>query len=220
MIDAPFLFAQRLQLPAAIVNDADGGSEPEFHGALPNHQRVLRMRNATAHHRIDIHVKISVLCEQLQLLVEYLQALLRHLIGIHVVDGNLQPLESRAIQPLYALRHQQISVRDQSRDHAIGANAADHVIELRMHQRLATRNRHDGRSQCAQLVDAPVHLLDRHRLRKIVKLVAVGTSQVAAPHRNDVRQQRMVGRSQCPRHHLRPPQIAVQGLGVAAQSCE
>ena len=95
---------KRLQLAAAVVDNADRRSESEFDGALADHQSVLRMRDPAADHRIDVHVKVGVLGQQLQLLVENLQALLRNLVGIHVVDGNLQPLEAGAIQPLDSLR--------------------------------------------------------------------------------------------------------------------
>jgi len=89
-----------------------------------------------------------------------------------------------------------------------------------MHQRLAAGNRDHRRPQRAQFVDAPVHLGKRDWLREIVELVAVGTGEIAPPHRNDVGQQGMIRRSQGPRHHLRPAQIAVERLGMAAHSCQ
>src|SRR5438309_4700899 len=98
VIDAALFVIQRLQLAAAIVNNSNGGSEAEFNRALADRQRVLGMRNSASHDRVDIHVKIGVLGQQLQFLVENLQALLRDFVGIHVVDGNLQPLESGAIE--------------------------------------------------------------------------------------------------------------------------
>jgi hypothetical protein len=65
-----------------------------------------------------------------------------------------------------------------------------------------------------------MHFPDRHRFREIVKLIAVGTRQVSAPHRNDVRQQWMVGRSEGARNHRRTPQIAMQSEGLAAESVQ
>ena len=206
-------------MPAAVVNDSDGRAETQFDGALADGERVLRIRNAAADHRIDVHVKLGVFGQQLQLLVEYLQALLRNFVGIHVVDGDLQPLEARAVQALNAFRHQEISVGDQSGDHAVRANAADHVVEFGMQQRLAPGNRDHRRPQRAQFVDAAEHFVSRHWLRKIVELVAVGAGQIAAAHRNDVRQQRMIGRGEGAHRHGSSPQIAVQRLHSAAQGC-
>jgi len=44
------------------------------------------------------------------------------------------------------------------------------------------------------LIDAANHIVGRHRLRKIIELVTVSTSQIAAPDRNQMREQRMVRR--------------------------
>ncbi len=137
VIDAALFLAQRLQLPAAVVNDSDRRSESEFYGALADHEGILRMGNAAAHDRIDVHMKVGVLGQQLQLAIENFQAFLRDLVRIDVVDRNLQPLQSGAIQPLDTLGDQKVPIGDQSGDHAVGADAADQVIELGMHQRLA-----------------------------------------------------------------------------------
>src|SRR5579863_6666787 len=120
----PALFAtQRLQLATSVMNDSDGGTETEFDGAFADGERILRIRNATAHHGIDIHMKFGVLGQPLQFLVENFQALLRNIVGIDVVDGNLQPLESGAIQALDAFGDEQVSVGDKPGNHAVGADA-------------------------------------------------------------------------------------------------
>ena len=105
-------------------------------------------------------------------------------------------------------------------DHAVGADAADDVVEFGMHQRLAAGDGDDRGAQRAQLVDAAIHFVDRHGLREVVELVAVGAGKVAAAHGNDVRQQRMVGRGERADGHVRSAQIAVQGFGAAAQGCK
>jgi hypothetical protein len=202
------------------MNDADGRGETELNRAPADGERVLRMVNTAAHHRIDVYVKIRVLGEQLQLLVENFQTLFRNFIGIHVVDGNLQPLESSAVQAPDSFRNQQIAVGDEAGDHTVGANAVDHVVEFGMQQRFAARNCDDGRAQRAQFVDAAEHFVRGHWLREIVELVAVGAGQIAAADRNDVRKDRMVGGSQGAGGHGCPAQVAVQGLGTAAQRYE
>ena len=99
---------------------------------------------------------------------------------------------------------QQVSVGDQAGDHAVLADAADDVVELRMQQRLAAADGDHGRAQLAQLVHAAEHGLERHRLGEIVVLVAVFAGQIAAAHGDDVRQQRMIGGGQGAQH-LRAP---------------
>ena len=44
----------------------------------------------------------------------------------------------------------------------------------------------------ASLSIAPEHLLDRHRLRKVVVLVAIGAGEIAAAHGDHVRQDRVL----------------------------
>ena len=57
----------------------------------------------------------------------------------------------------------------------------------------------------AKLIEPLVHGLQRNRLGEIVVLVAIGASQVAAAHGNDVRQNRMIGGGQAFIDH---PQLA------------
>ena len=73
---------------------------------MRHRQRIFRVANAAAEHRIDIHVKLGVLRQQLELLVQHLQALFGDVIRLHIVDADLQIFEARAIQPLDALGHQ------------------------------------------------------------------------------------------------------------------
>lgn len=185
-----------LELAIAIVNDADRGGESQFDGAAGNSECVFGMMDAAAQHGIDVDVKIRVLSEQLQLLVEDFQALLRDFVGLRVVDADLQELKARGIQPLDAVRDQQISIRDHSRNHAVAANAANDVVEFGMQQRLAAADGDDGRAEGGEAVDATEHLVERDGLREIVVFVAIRAPQIAAPDGNDVREQGMLGRQQ------------------------
>src|ERR1700691_710557 len=89
-----------------------------------------------------------------------------------------------------------------------------------MQQRSATGDCDYGRAQRTELVDAAKHFFRWHRLRKIVELVAVGAGQVAAPHGNNVSQQRMLGRGKSARSHGCSAAVAVERLGAAAQDCK
>jgi len=70
----------------------------------------------------------------------------------------------------------------------------NNVVQLRMQQRFPAADRDHGSAQIAQLIHPPQHLFGRHGLRKIIELVAVGAGQIAAPDRDQMRQQRMVRR--------------------------
>ena len=107
--------AERLQLSLAVVQDAHRAGEAQFLRAARHGQRVLRIFHAAAQHRIDVHLKHGVLGQQLQFLIEHLEAFLRDFVRHRVVDADLQIFESRAVQPLDALGRQQVAVRDHAR---------------------------------------------------------------------------------------------------------
>ena len=159
-------------------------------------ERVLGIADAAAEHGIDVHVKFGVFGQQRQFLVENFQALLRNVVGLHVVNADLQVFEAGAIQALDAIGHQQVAVGDQAGEHAVLADARDDGVEFGMQQRLAAADGHRRGAHGAQPVNAPEHFLGRHRLREIVKFVAIRAGQIAAPYGNDVDQQRMAGRDE------------------------
>jgi hypothetical protein len=47
-------------------------------------------------------------------------------------------------------------------------------------------------SSSAELVDAPLHDFERHGFGYLVVFIAITTGEIAAPHRNDVRQHYMI----------------------------
>src|SRR5205807_4614178 len=89
VIDAALFFAKRLQLAASVVNDPNGRAEAKCDGALADGERILRITNATADYRVDVHVEVVVFGEQFELAVENFQAFLRDVVRIDIVDGDL-----------------------------------------------------------------------------------------------------------------------------------
>ena len=67
-----------------------------------------------------------------------------------------------------------------------------------MQERFAAADGNNGRADFAQPVDPANHFRGVHRLRKIVKFVAVRAGQIAAPDRNDMHEQRMARGEQSP----------------------
>src|SRR5580704_16819043 len=80
VIDALFFFCKRLQLAAAIVNNANRRTKTESQRPPPDGQRVLRIAHAPADHGIYVHVEISMFGEQFQLLIQNLEALLGNIV--------------------------------------------------------------------------------------------------------------------------------------------
>src|SRR5260370_29019362 len=142
----------------------------------------MRIRNSATDHRVDVHMKIDVLGQQLELLFQNFQTFLGNLVGIDVVDGNLQPLEAGSVQSLNAVRNQQIAVGDKAGDHAVVADVANHVVELRMQQWLATRDGDNRPAPLGELVHSLEHFAGGHGLGDVIKFVALGTCADAPPN--------------------------------------
>ena len=107
------------------MDDADGRGEPEAEGAAADDQRVVGVLDAAADDGVDVHVEVGVLGEELELLVEDLEALLRDFVGLEVVDGDLQVVEAGAVEALDALGHEQVAVGDHAGHAAVVADAGD-----------------------------------------------------------------------------------------------
>src|SRR5262249_13204669 len=149
-------------------------AKAQFERPPPDHKSVLRIAYTAAHHRVDVHVKVGMFGEQLQLAVEYLQAFLGNLVWLYVVDQDLNPFEPGAIEALNAVGSQQVPVGDEPGDDAPFHHLPDDVVQIRMEQGFAAADGDDRGPKLAQFVDAPEHRLSRHGLGKVVELVAVG----------------------------------------------
>src|SRR5205823_13878502 len=91
--------------------------------------------------------------EMLQLLVEQPQTLFRHLVGLDVVDADLQKVEARGVQLLDPFREEKITVGDQTGHHAEPADMADQIIEIRMEHRFAAAEGDNRRSKRLERID-------------------------------------------------------------------
>ena len=92
-----------LQRSRAVMNQADRCTETELQRPPGDHQRVRRLSNSGTEHGVDVDVELRVLGQVLELLIQDLQALVRDLVGDHVVDADLQPVEPCAVEPSDAL---------------------------------------------------------------------------------------------------------------------
>src|SRR5262249_23496300 len=193
--------AEGLQLPVAIVDDSDGGREAELEGALADDERVLRVLDAAADHGVDVDVELRVFGEQLELLVEHLQTLLRDLVGQDVVDGDLEVIEAGAIEALDALGGQQVPVGDHARDHSAAADVRDDGVEIRVKQRLAAGDRDDRSAETGEAIEALVHGLERNGFRRVIEFVTVGARKITAAHRDNMRKDREIGRDKTADDH-------------------
>src|SRR5580692_10325746 len=155
-------------------------------------------------------MEIRVLGEEFEFFIQNLEALLGYIVRRYVVDRNLQPFKSRAIEPLNALGDQHVAVRNEPSDHSTFANATNDLVQLRMQKRFATTDRDHRRAQFVQFVDSLEHSRSRNWLGKIVVLIAIFAGQIASANWNDVRQQRMIRGHERASNHACPAKVAVQ----------
>jgi len=208
-----FLLArvQRFELAVVIVQDADRRGESQSHGAVRYGQGVFRVAHATAQDGIDVHVKVGMLCQERELLVQNFQALFRHVVRHHVINADLQVFEAGAIQAFYAIRDQEVSVGNQSGHHSVLANARDDGVEIGMQQGLSAADGDDGGAHGAQAVDALKHFFGGHGIREVVEFVAVGAGKIAAASGYDVREKRMALRRESLDDHADLANLAMRG---------
>ena len=169
--------------------------KPKFSGTVGDDQSFVRICHAAADDRIDIYLEFCVVAQVDELGIEHLEALFRNVVGRDVVDRYLQIIEARFVKLFDLFGLEVIAVRDQSGDHPVMADAGDDLVDLRVHHRLAARDRDDGRTKFRQLIDPLEHHVDRHRVARFVVFVAVRARQITPPHRHNVDQNRMLSRS-------------------------
>ena len=209
-IDAQLLRRQRHQAAMSVVDQADCRRQTQFDRPLRDRQCVLGMTQVAAEHGVDVDAERGVLSQHLELRVEHLQALLRRVVGRHVVDADLQVIQPGVVEALDALLVEQVPVRDQSSQRTGSTDVANELVEIRVQEWLAAADLDVRRAQSGQVVDTLAHRRQRHRRRVLVVLVAVGARQVAAANRNDLREDRMTRGLEAARHHGGLSPLAVQ----------
>ncbi len=194
--------AEPFQLPVVIVNDPDRAGESQFHRAMRNRQRIFRILHAAAQHRVDVHLKNRMLRKPFQPRIQSLQTFFRNFVRCHVVNADLQMFQSRRVQAGDPFLAKQKAICDHPGNHAVLPDMPDDFFQFRMQQRLAATDRDNRRSHRRQIIQSPLHFLNRHRLRHLVVLITISAIQIAAPHGNNVHQHRMLGRKQCFADHF------------------
>jgi len=119
------------------------------------------------------------------------------------------------VQLVDTLRREQVTVGDQAGDDSVRTDTGNDVVELGMQQGLTAADGDERSAQRRQLVHAPVHLFERHRIREIVVFVAIGARKIAAPHGDNVDLDRVVGGAQPLRDHFDFAKSAVRRLQPA-----
>src|SRR5205814_2349310 len=105
-------------------------------------------------HRINVHLEDGVLGQQLELLVQNLQALFGNVVRHHIINADLQVLEAGIVEGLYAVAGEQVAVGNHSRDNPAFADVADNFFEFGMKQGLAAADGDDAGAKLTQAVDA------------------------------------------------------------------
>ncbi len=105
---------------------------------------------------------------------------------------------------------QQKTVGNHPSDHAAAPDVPDDLVDLWMHQRLAAADGDDGSAHAGQDVQSAFHLFQRDGLGKIIKFVAIGAGQVAAPVGDNVHQDGVLGGNQGLANHAQFAQPRVR----------
>ena len=87
-----------------------------------------------------------------------------------------------------------------------------------MQQRFAAADGDDRSPHVGEQIEPLLHFFERHRLRLVVVLVAIAAIEIAAPHRNDVHEHRMLRRKQGFRNHAQLARARPQKTQTPAQT--
>src|SRR4051794_6179764 len=101
------------------------------------------------------------------------QALLRHLVWLHVIYADLKIIEPGRIQSLDSLWRNQVAVCDDRRNRALFPYMPDEQIQIRMQRGLPSAESHDAGSERAEFVDPLQHCGSRNRRRVSIEFIAV-----------------------------------------------
>ena len=121
-------------------------------------------------------------------------------------------VETCAIEPLNAFLNQQVAIGDEAADDPMGADAADHVIQFRVQQRLATADHNHCSAQLGQLINTAEQLFQWHRIGNVIVFAAISAGKIAAAHGNELRLNGMVRGDQPFGDHAHFAEFAVYGL--------
>ena len=92
--------------------------KPSARRAPRDHQRIFGPYDSRSHHGVDIDVELRVLGQPAQPLVQHLQALLRNLVRLDVIDADLEMVQPARLSLWIRFGVQQIPVGNQRRDDA------------------------------------------------------------------------------------------------------
>src|SRR5215510_10938582 len=192
VVDAPLRRLERLQLARMVMKNSDRPLETELAYPARDSQRVFRAPYRTPQHRIDRDVELRALGQQTKFLIQNLEAFLRDVVRGDVVDADLKVIQSRPVQPPYALVGKQVAVGDQCGDDVVTANSLDQGFQFGVKKRLAAAEGDGQRSERGEPVNATRHLFNRHWLGRLVVFVAIGAGEIAAANGDDLRQYRAI----------------------------
>ena len=164
LVEDTFLAAiQWFYRAAAVMNDTQRAGEAKLDRPIGDQFGIFGIANSPADNGVDVHCKFRKVPEVLEFPVQDLETFARDLIGLNIVDADLQVFESCLVQADDFFRRQEIPIRYDAGNHSVMANALDDFFNLRMQQRLTAADGHDGGFQVCQPVDAPAAPVQKNR---------------------------------------------------------
>ncbi len=154
----------RLDLAVGVVHQADGHEEADVpdRGARP-----ARVCSSVDEPSTALMLTPNVACSfsRLELLAHLVHDFCEYSFG-SMLSTDIWSIDSPAsFRRRTHSRGQRVAVRDQRADHAVGGDARDQRVELRMQQRLAAGEREHQRAERRRVIDAPLEQrgVDRRR---------------------------------------------------------
>src|SRR5215213_11522845 len=187
---------KRLEGPHPVVNYPERAGKAELPCASAHYEGVFRALDSAADHRIDVYLELGQLAQPPELLIDHLEALLRHVVGRDVVHADLQVFQPHIVQLEYSLPREQIPICYQPGQHSALPDPGDRLFDPGMEKRLAAAERDGGRAELGQPVDAAEEVFEGDRGRVVVILVAVAAGEIASPDRDQVSEYRMIRRKE------------------------
>ena len=97
LVDAELAFGESVALARAVVDNTDGAVEAEGAGTACDSEGVLGVFNGDAQHGVDRDGELGFTREPLELALKDAEGLLGDVVGLNVVDADLEVIKASVI---------------------------------------------------------------------------------------------------------------------------
>jgi hypothetical protein len=164
-------------------------------------------------------VGLGVFGQHFQADVEGFEAFLRNVVRLDVVDRDLHVIETGAVEAADDFLIEEEAVGDHAGEATVVADAGDEIGQVGVEQGFAAAEGNDGGAEGGQKVDAALHFVGGDGFGEGVVFVAVGAGKIAAPGRDDMREDGVVLGRDAVGEHFVLAQLTLCGNQTAPDTC-